>query len=89
MVLASISRYQWMDELNGSANRDMFKRFTDSGLPYLLMPIGIKNLSKNITEDNLIIDFDYAIKMDNVTFYKGTEIDDNNMCKAVLNKAEI
>ena len=88
MILASICRYQWMDELNGSSNRDMFKKITDNDVPYLLMPIGIKNKRKPIVEENLIIDFDYAVKMSKVSFYKGTEIKDDNMCKAVLQKAE-
>lgn len=87
ILLTSISRYQWMDELNGSANRDMFKRLTDSGTPFMLMPIGIKNTNRPIVEDNLIIDFGFAVKMNKVHFHKGTEIDDNDMCKAVLNKA--
>ena len=88
ILLASVSRYQWMDEINGSANRDMFKKITDNDIPYLLMPIGIKNKNKPIVEENLIIDFEYSIKMNKVSFYKGTEVKDDNMCKAVLQKAE-
>lgn len=88
ILLTSISRYQWMDELNGSANRDMFKKLTDNGKTFLLMPIGIKNPNKPIVEENLIIDFNYAVTMNKVSFLKGTDIDENDMCKAVLQKAK-
>ena len=52
------------------------------------MPIGIRNPKKPIIEENLIIDFEYAIEMNEVTFTPGTAIKEDNMCKAVLNKPE-
>lgn len=87
LLLTSISRYQWMDEPNGSSNRDLFRKLTTGEMPYFIMPVGIIDKQKGITGDNLIIDFEYAVEMKNVTFYKGTEIKDDNMCKAVLNRA--
>lgn len=57
ILLTSLSRYQWMDELKGSTNRDIFRKLTENHKPYLLMPIGIKEENKPITEENLIIDF--------------------------------
>lgn len=87
-LLTSISRYQWMDEVHGSKNRRLFQQITSSGSGYSLLPIGIKDKSKPIEENNLIIDFNYEIKMKNVTFKTGIEIDDNDICKAVLNKAK-
>lgn len=86
ILLASLCRYQWMDELSGTASRDMFKKLTDKGMPFMLMPIGVKNASKPIVQDNLFIGFDYAVKMNKVSFRKGTEIDENDICKAVLQK---
>ena len=86
ILLASVSRYQWMDELNGSNNRDMFKSITDNKVPYFLMPIGIKNKNKPIAQENLIINFEYAVRMDNISFFKGVEIKGNNICKVVLKK---
>ena len=77
-----------MDEVNGTANRDMFKKMIDQGAPYLLMPIGIRNPRKPIVEENLIIDFECAIEMNEVTFTAGTAIKEDNMCKAVLKKPE-
>lgn len=87
MLLATVSRYQWMDELNGSQNRDMFKHYVDRGSGYLLMPIGILNKAKPIEEKNLIIDFDYAVKMKRATFRAGVDIKDDDLCKVVLKKA--
>lgn len=88
IFLASISRYQWMDELNGSQNRDLFKRYVESGSEYLLMPIGIIDQAKPIEEENLIIDFDYAIKLKNAIFKRGIDIKEDDMCKVVLSKAK-
>lgn len=88
MFLASISRYQWMDEVNGTANRDMFKHLTDQGAPYSLMPIGVRNPRKPIDEENLIIDFNYSIEMKAVAFTEGTAVKEDNMCVAVLKKPE-
>lgn len=88
LFVASVSRYQWMDELNGSKNREFFQQLTSNGSGYLLMPIGIKDKKKPLEENNLIIDFSYAIQMSNVTFKTGLEIDENDLCKVVLSKAE-
>lgn len=88
IFLASVSRYQWMDEVNGSKNRDVFQRLVRDGSGYFLMPIGIKDKTKPIVESNLIIDFNYAIRMKNVTFKTGLEVEDDDLCKVVLDKAE-
>lgn len=88
ILLTSISRYQWMDEVNGSQNRDLFKHCVESGSGYLLMPIGIKDETKPIEEKNLVIDFDYAIRMKRAIFKLGIDIKEDDMCKAVLSKAE-
>lgn len=85
IVLTCVSRYQWMDELNGSKHRKLFQDLSSDG--YLVMPIGVKDKNKPIEESNLIIDFDYAIRMKKVTFKTGLEIEDNDLCKAVLNKS--
>lgn len=87
-LLTTISRYQWMDEINGSKNRDLFQHLTSDESGYLLMPIGIKNANNPLAEDNLIIDFNYAIQMKSVTFKTGVQIGDDDPCKVVLKKAE-
>ena len=48
----------------------------------------IKDAKKPIEESNLIIDFNYAIRMKKVTFKTGLEVEDNDLCKVVLQKAE-
>jgi len=88
MLLASVSRYQWMDELNGSRYRDMFKHYVDDGSDYMLMPIGIRDEAKPIEEKNLIIDITYAVKMKRATFQLGIDIKDDNICKVVLKKPD-
>ena len=89
MILASITRYQWMDEVRGTTNRDMFKKLTDQGAPYLLIPIGIRNPKKPVVEENLIIGDQYAIKMNEVSFTAGTDVKEDNMYSAVLKKPEV
>lgn len=86
ILLTTISRYQWMGELNGSQNRDIFKKMIENGSPYFLMPIGIKNIKKPMTEDNLIIDFNYAIKMKKVYFTAGKDVTDQDIYNIVLKK---
>jgi hypothetical protein len=88
LMLAMISRYQWMDEVNGSKNRDLFKSLTDKGSEYFLMPIGMKNNDRPIEESNLIIEMEREIKMKSVSFKTGTSIQEDDICKAVLNEAE-
>lgn len=87
-LIAALSRYQWMDELNGSTNRDTFELLTKNGLGYFLMPVGIKDKRLPIEENNLIFGFEYAIRMKNVTFKVGNKVDKNDLCMSVLNKAE-
>lgn len=86
MVLATISRYQWMGELSGSQNRDYFKKLVDSGSSYLLMPIGIKDKSKPIEESNLILGFEYAVKMKKAYFTAGKDVTDQEIYNIVLQK---
>lgn len=75
-------------DVNGTANRDMFKHLTDQGAPYFLMPIGVRNPRKPIVEENLIVDFEYAIEIKAVAFTEGTAVKEDNMCVAVLKKPE-
>lgn len=76
-----------VNRLNGTQNRDLFEQMTLNQSGYQLLPIGIKNLNKPITEDNLIIDFEYAIHMKHVTFKKGIESNDQ-VYKTVLSTPE-
>jgi len=84
LLLATISRYQWMDENNGSKNRLLFEEQTKSGTGYYLMPVGIKDTSKPVNEKNLIVDFELAVYMKKVSFKRGLNIMDDDPCKVVL-----
>ena len=87
MFLASVSRYQWMDEMNGTKNRDCFRMLADENKSgFSVIPIGIRDLKKPYTEDNFIIDFENAINMKAVHFCKGTELNEDNICKVVIRK---
>lgn len=88
LLIATISRYQWMDEMNGPQNRELFTELTHRGTGFFLMPIGIKNKRKPIEKSNLIIDMEQAVKMKNVSFKTGTSVQDDDLCKVVLKKAE-
>lgn len=88
-IIATVSRYQWMDEPNGSGNRDRFREEVQKGIPYFLMPIGIRDDNKPITEENLIIDFAYAVKMKDVNFVAGISVAEDCMCKVVLSKPTV
>ncbi len=87
LFLATVSRYQWMDEINGSNNRELFKKLIEDNTSYLLMPIGVKDSKKPIEEKNLIIDFNYAVKMKQARFQAGIDVKDDDTCKVVLKKS--
>lgn len=88
LLVTSVSRYQWMDELNGSKSRETFQHLIKNGLGYLLIPIGVKDKKKPIVESNLIMGFPHAIRMKNATFKTGIEVEDNDLCKVVLEKPQ-
>lgn len=88
LFITTVSRYQWMDEPNGSNNRDGFlEMYHDSG-KYYLVPVGIKNLSLALSMDNMQFDFDCAIPMKNIAVTAGKDVDENDPCVAVLRKPE-
>lgn len=88
MLLTTVSRYQWMDEPNGSRNRDIFQEYINNNSEYLLIPIGIRNKTKPIDTKNLIIDFNYAIKMRSAKFQAGIDIKNDDITQVVLKKAD-
>lgn len=83
MILATLSRYQWMDDSN---NRKIFKQIVENGSDYEIMPIGIKDRSKPITQENLIIDSRMTIKMKSVYFTSAMDLNEKDICGCVLNK---
>lgn len=87
MVLGTLSRYQWMDEMNGSKNRDTFKKLTSNGSGYYVIPAGRIDSSKPVAKENLYFGFDYAIRMRGITFKTGISLKPDDICSAVLNEA--
>lgn len=88
LLLTMVSRYQWMDERSESVNRDTFIRLSKKYSEYLVVPIGVKNDSKQIDGNNVIYDFEYAIRMKNVYSKAGDSLRDDDLSKAVLRKPE-
>ena len=88
MLLATVSRYQWMDESNGSVNRDQFWEMYQNAGKYYLVPVGLKNPSGSASIDNMQFDFDCAISMREIGVTAGKDIKDSNPCVAVLREPE-
>lgn len=88
LLLATVSRYQWMDENNGSGNRDQFLDMYNKTGKYYLVPVGLKNPSMGAVMENMQFDFEYAIPMKEITVTAGTKITKENPCKAVLMEPE-
>lgn len=88
LLLATVSRYQWMDENNGSGNRDQFLDMYNKAGKYYLVPVGLKNPSIGAVIENMQFDFEYAIPMKEITVTAGAKITDKNPCKAVLMSPE-
>lgn len=88
MLLATLSRFQWMGEIQNSDNRkgffDMVKRYGK----YYLAPVGAKNASLALTPGNLTFDFDCAIPMRTINATEGCKLRDDDPCKVVIKKPE-
>mgnify|MGYP002625336273 CR=1 FL=1 len=86
LLVATICRYQWMDEINGSKNRDTFTNLMKRNIGFYLIPAS-KRINKNpVTENNIQYDFNSAIYFSKISFIKGTEINDSFVQSSVLRK---
>lgn len=88
LLLTSIGRCQWMDEPNGSQNRDLFQTMVNVGTGYSLIPVGIRDEDKPLVISNLVFGYDLAVPMKNCAFKIGRELEENDVCRAVLQKPE-
>lgn len=88
MLITSLSRYKWVDELKGSTFRDTFRMLVNNNPEYKIIPVGMKDERKGYSEENLIIGYDYAITLHGVKFKRGIDIDENDPCKIVLKPAQ-
>lgn len=82
--ITGISRYIWVDELNGSTYREMFRKLVETKSEYRIIPVGMKDKRKGATQDNLILGDEYSITLHRVRFINGIDIDENDPCKVVL-----
>lgn len=89
LLIATISRYQWMDETDRGTKRSDFKKLIESGSEFEVYPIGRKNSFLPLTKDNVIIGYDYAIKMKKAYFIPAKEIGEYDLCSCVLKKPTI
>lgn len=85
-LLTGISRYIWVNEKNGSAFRDDFRKMVEANPEYIIIPVGMKDDRKGFTTDNLIIGKQYSITLHGVKFVNGNGIDPNDPCQVVLQK---
>lgn len=83
--LATLCRYHWMDEMNGSHNRTLFKQMYENFKSFSLIPVTLKNHDLPITEDNLILGMEHKIEMNNIKFVEGINVGENDIYKVVLN----
>ena len=87
MLLTFISRYIWVDEVNGSWNRESFFKQLQKFREYSLIPIGLKDETKGVRQDNIILGYEHGLTLRNAYSKRGIDIKDNDQCKAVLSKA--
>ncbi len=87
ILLTFISRYIWVDEMNGSWNREtFFKQIKQLG-KYTVIPMGMKDEKEGINEENLLFGYEYGLEMKNAYCKRGIDIGEDDQCKAVLSKA--
>lgn len=85
-LVATISRYLWVDEMNGNTKRELFfKRVKECG-GFSIVPLGVVDESKGVTEENLVIGTECSVDLKEVTFKRGIDLSENDQCKVVLMK---
>lgn len=87
ILLTTISRNLWVDEINGTHNREMFTEIVGKIHDYRLLPAALIDPRKQFSVDNVILGFEHSIKLRNFSSKKGIELDENDAVKSVLQKA--
>lgn len=83
-LVATISRYLWVDEANGSEKRELFfKRVKECGM-YLIAPMALIDESKAVSNDNLAVGFEHSVALKTVNLKKGIDLTETDQCKVVL-----
>ena len=86
MFLTFISRYIWVDEVNGTWNRKTFFKQLKQFNQYTLIPVGLRDENKGIQPDNIIVGQDHGIILHSAFCKRGIDVNENDQCKAVLSK---
>lgn len=89
IMLTVVSRFIWMNEVNGNNNRVMFRNIVEKIHHFLIVPVSLKDPAKGFKQDNLHIGFEYALDLHNVNFKKGTDLDEKDECRIVLEERKI
>lgn len=87
ILLTTISRNLWVEEINGTNNREMFTKIVGRIHDYRLIPAALIDPRKPFSSENVILGFEHAIKLRNFSSKKGIELDENDVVKSVLQKA--
>lgn len=86
LLIATISRYIWVDEYNGIRNRELFFQQLKKFGRYTIIPIGIIDENKPFSDNNIISEYGYEIEMKNAYCKRGIDIGENDSCKSVLTR---
>lgn len=84
-LVITFSRYQWMNELEGTYYRDEFVKAANKFKKYFIVPAHIIDETKAVKDfDNLQIDFDHALGMKDIYIKQGTDLTKEDLCNVVL-----
>ena len=87
ILMTFISRYIWVDEMNGSWNRETFFKQIKQIRKFTIIPMGTKDENKGLSEDNLLFGYECGFELHNAYCKRGIDIREDDQCKAVLSKA--
>ena len=88
LVITAINRFRWMDEKNNAQNRKKFQESVKEREECLIVPIALEKLTSRLLagKDSIrdVINFDSALKMSNISFKNGEDLDENTPEGAIL-----
>ena len=87
ILLTFISRYIWVDEMSGRWNREMFFEQIKHVAKFTIIPIGMKDNNKGISNENLLFGYEYGLELSNAYSKRGIDIKEDDQCKIVLSKS--
>ena len=73
--------------MNGSWNRETFFKQIKQIQKFTIIPMGMKDERKGLTEENLLFGYECGLELHNAYCKRGIDIGEDDQCKAVLSKA--